>query len=53
MPADFLKCIKDGGRVRTKTLSDNRFMRICFINGKSFDGEVKTKQAKSFHKVEK
>jgi len=43
MPADFLKCIKDGGRVRTKRLKDGRYMKICYLNGKSYDGEVKEK----------
>ena len=45
MPAAFDKCVADGGRVRTKSLSGNRFMRICFIGGKSFAGEVRTKQS--------
>ena len=54
MPADFDKCIRDGGRVRTKSLPDNKFMRICFKGGKSFSGEVKTRaSAKSFNKMEK
>lgn len=44
MPADFLKCVKDGGRVRTKSLGDNKYMRICFIGGKSYSGEVMTKE---------
>jgi len=46
MPVDFERCIENGGRVRTKTLSGGRYMRICFLNGKSYAGEVK-------HKVEK
>jgi len=54
MPADFERCVKDGGRVRTKSLEGNKFMRICFIKGKSFAGEVKEKaSAKSFNKMEK
>jgi len=44
MPAAFLNCIKRGGKVRTKTLSGGRFMHICFLNGKSYPGEVKTKK---------
>lgn len=43
MPAAFDKCVKDGGRVRTKKLSGNRYIHICFINGKSYAGEVKQK----------
>ena len=56
MPADFLRCIKDGGRVRTKELSGNKYMRICFKDGKSYAGEPQTrKSAKSFikHEMEK
>lgn len=44
MPKEFEQCVKNGGRVRTKTLSQNRYMHICFLNGKSYAGEVKTKQ---------
>ena len=44
MPAAFLRCVKNGGRVRTKKLSGNRYMHICFLNGKSYAGEVKTKK---------
>lgn len=44
MPADFDNCVKGGGRVRTKTLSDGKYMHVCFLNGKSHAGEVKSKQ---------
>lgn len=44
MPAEFDTCVKGGGRVRTKSLKDGKYMRICFLNGKSFAGEVKTKE---------
>lgn len=47
MPAAFLKCVKQGGRVRTKRLSGGRYIHICFINGKSYAGEVKTKKKSS------
>ena len=43
MPQDFLKCVKAGGRVRTKSLKDNKFIRICFKDGKSYSGEVQTR----------
>lgn len=46
MPAGFDKCVKDGGRVRTKKLSGNRYMPICFIKGKSYAGHVKKKKGK-------
>lgn len=47
MPEAFEKCIKAGGRVRTKSLGKGKYMHICFLNGKSFAGEVKTKQKAS------
>jgi len=54
MPADFNKCVSDGGRVRTKSLSGGKYMHICFINGKSYAGEVhKKKKLPSKSKVRK
>ena len=44
MPADFLACVRAGGRVRTKTLKGGKYIRICWIKGKSYSGEVKTKK---------
>jgi hypothetical protein len=44
MPADFEKCIREGGRVRTKKLSKGRFIHICYLGNKSFAGEIKTKK---------
>jgi len=46
MPAAFEKCVKDGGRVRTKKLSGGRYIKICFYpNGKgSVAGEVHKKK---------
>lgn len=44
MPEAFDKCVKNGGRVRTKELKDGQYMHICFLNGKSYAGEVKTKK---------
>ncbi len=32
-PKAFEDCVKGGGRVRTKTLSDGRYIRICFPKG--------------------
>jgi len=40
MPADFNKCVKGGGRVRTKKLSGGRYIKLCFKDGKSYSGEV-------------
>ncbi len=46
MPADFTKCINDGGRVRTITLKGGRHMKICYPKGggSSIAGEVKHSQ---------
>lgn len=41
MPEAFERCVREGGRVRTKTLSGGRYMHICFKNGKSYAGHVK------------
>jgi len=42
MPQAFDDCVKNGGKVRTKKISGGRYMHICFLNGKSYAGEVKT-----------
>ena len=44
MPKAFENCIAKGGRVRTKSLNDGKYMHICFLNGKSYAGEVKKKK---------
>ena len=41
MPADFEKCVKEGGRVRTKRLKGDKYIHLCFKDGKSYAGEVK------------
>ena len=45
MPKPFDDCIKAGGKVRTKKLGGMKYMNICFINGKSYAGDVKTRKA--------
>jgi len=40
MPADFLNCIKNKGRVRTKNLGNGKYIKICFKDGKSYAGET-------------
>lgn len=42
MPAGFENCVKNKGRVRTKTLGNGKYMHLCFLNGKSYSGEVKS-----------
>ena len=44
MPAAFENCIDKGGKVRRKTLSDGRYINICYLNGKSYAGEVHESQ---------
>lgn len=44
MPAAFDKCVSSGGQVRTKSLPNGEYMHICFMNGKSYAGEVKKKK---------
>jgi hypothetical protein len=46
MPAAFNKCVSRGGRVRTKSLRNGKFMHLCFSGGKSYAGEVKKRKAK-------
>lgn len=41
MPAAFDKCVRMGGKVRTKNLKDGKYVHFCFLNGKSYMGEVK------------
>lgn len=44
MPAAFDKCVKRGGRVRTKSLKDDKYVHICYKDGKSYAGHVKVKK---------
>lgn len=44
MPAAFNKCVKSGGRVRTKSMSGGRYIHLCFKGKKSYAGEVKRKK---------
>ena len=41
MPEAFDRCVRLGGRVRTKKLSKGRYIHICYRHGKSYAGEVK------------
>lgn len=58
MPADFKRCVRNGGKVRTKDLGNGKYMHICYDkNGKSYPGEVltrkksKSKDKKSTNKI--
>ncbi len=45
MPKEFDKCVRSGGRVRTKEMKDHKYMHICFMDGKSYAGEIKEKKS--------
>jgi len=45
MPEAFDNCVKKGGRVRTISLSGNKYKRVCYLGGKSYSGHTKTKKA--------
>lgn len=47
MPADFEKCVKEGGKVITKKINEKEYMHICYDKyGKSHAGEIKQKKSK-------
>ena len=46
-PQAFDACRKGGGKIRTMQLKGGKYMHICILNGKSYKGEVKTKQSSS------
>ena len=48
MPKGFTDCVDSGGKVVTKNLKGNRYIRICYgKDGKSYTGEIKTRKKKS------
>jgi len=45
MPENFLRCVKNGGKVRTIAIKKGKYMHVCYDKqGRSFHGEVKTKK---------
>lgn len=46
MPAEFDKCQKGGGKIRTKRLGGRKFIHICILGGKTYGGEVRIKKVK-------
>jgi len=46
-PADFEKCVKNGGRVRTINPKKGEYLHVCYDKAGSHSGEVKTKQEAS------
>ncbi|HRF71121.1 MAG TPA: hypothetical protein PKV66_06800 [Candidatus Pelethenecus sp.] len=50
MPAKFDACVSGGGKVRTMKMKGNKYRHTCFIDGKMFMGNVKTKKSKKTKK---
>lgn len=47
MPADFEACVKAGGKVRTQSLSRNRYRRVCKTKAGNWTrGHIKTAKTK-------
>ncbi len=46
MPIGFERCVKNGGKVRTIKLGGNKYRHICTLNGKTYQGHIKTKKKK-------
>ena len=44
MPQAFLDCVKNGGKVRTVKLPNDRYYHICILNKKIYKGEIKKKK---------
>ena len=40
MPQGFLECVRKNGRVRSKRINKSQYIKLCFIGGKSYKGEV-------------
>lgn len=47
MPAAFDRCVKGGGRVRTKDVNKTQYIHICYPKGggSPVHGEVKTRKS--------
>jgi len=50
MPKEFEECVRKGGRIITKTIGKDKYIHICYLNGKSYAGEVKKKKLESSRK---
>ena len=47
MPASFLKCVAEGGKVVTKKLPGGKYIHLCKSkSGRWFAGEVKKRKKK-------
>jgi hypothetical protein len=53
MPASFDRCVNRGGRVRTMKPKGQRsrtYVRVCYLNGKSYSGGVKKRSVSKRNK---
>lgn len=44
MPAGFLKCVADGGYIKTIQKGKGKYQRICSFKGKTYKSEIKKKK---------
>ena len=44
MPQSFNQCVKEGGRVRTIKVGKDKYMHVCYKDGKATHGEVKVRK---------
>ena len=44
MPEPFERCRRRGGKIRTETLSGDRYRHVCYLGGKKFLGHVEKKK---------
>ncbi|HKB54564.1 MAG TPA: hypothetical protein VKD22_11230 [Ramlibacter sp.] len=44
MPKAFDACVRGGGRVRTITPKSGVYLYVCWLNGKSYRGELHHKK---------
>ncbi len=46
MPKAFDKCYKSGGFIKTIKKGKSKYQHVCYIDGKTFKGEIKKKKKK-------
>ena len=53
MPAAFERCLKRGGKIRTKKLADGSYMKVCVLPGREKGPEGGRTVAGEVHKKKK
>lgn len=53
MPEAFDRCVKEGGKVVTETLSGGRYRHVCYKGKKRYEGHVKHKKFKGKKKPDR